>query len=102
MFLLSWYKFYCVLARSRYKFDWSQQTVKVQDFNLWHWRSVAVQIVSKPENYHGAGFKLRADARVWMQEPLQNCLEGRSKAKTVTNNLPILSVLYVGLVLKLS
>ncbi|MBN2235935.1 MAG: hypothetical protein JW729_00155, partial [Bacteroidales bacterium] len=31
-FLPSWYKFYCVLARSRYKFDRSQKTVMVQDF----------------------------------------------------------------------
>jgi len=91
-----------VLARSRYKFDRSREFIPGYKVGGGHWRSVAVQIVSKPENYHGAGFKLRADARVWMQEPLQNCLEGRSKAKTVTNNLPILSVLYVGLVLKLS
>ena len=56
-------------------------------------RSVAVQTVSKPQICHGAGFKLRADARVRVQEPLQICLEGRSKAKSVTNNLPILSVL---------
>jgi hypothetical protein len=36
---------------------------------------------------------LRADARVLVQQPLQICLEYRSKAKSVTNNLPILSVL---------
>ena len=41
----------------------------------------------------GAGFKLRADARVRVQRPLQICLGCRSKAKSVTNNLPILSVL---------
>ena len=51
----------------------------------------------------GTGFKLRADARfahrsgakvgVRVQELLQICLRCRSKAKTVTNNLPILSVL---------
>jgi hypothetical protein len=32
-----------------------------------HWRSVAIQIVSEAVIYHGAGFKLRADARVRMQ-----------------------------------
>jgi hypothetical protein len=36
---------------------------------------------------------LQADERIRVQEPLQICLESRSKAKTVTNNLPILSVL---------
>ena len=39
-----------------------------------HWRSVAVQFVSEPEICHGAGFKLRADARVRVQQPLQICL----------------------------
>ena len=29
-----------------------------------HWRSVAVQAVSKPENCHDAGFVLRAGERV--------------------------------------
>ena len=29
-----------------------------------HWRSVEVQAVLEPENYHGAGFILRAGARV--------------------------------------
>jgi hypothetical protein len=36
---------------------------------------------------------LQADERIRVQEPLQICLESSSKAKTVTNNLPILSVL---------
>ena len=46
-----------------------------------HWRSVAVQIISEPEICHGAGFQLRADARVRVQQPLQICLECRSKSK---------------------
>jgi len=71
---------------------------------------VAVQTVSEPEICHSAGFKLRADARfaqrsaaklgVRMQQPLQICLECRSKSKNhddlsrkAGNNLPILSVL---------
>ena len=71
-------------------------------FGSGHWRSVAVQTVSEPEICHGAGFQLRADAPltavasakagVRVQEPLQICLECRSKAKS-GNNLPILSVL---------
>jgi len=32
-----------------------------------YWRSVAVQAVSEPENCHGAGFILRAGARVRVQ-----------------------------------
>jgi len=47
----------------------------------WYLRSVAVGVVSEPEICHGAGFKLRTDARVRMQEPLQICLECRSKSK---------------------
>jgi hypothetical protein len=39
----------------------------VQDFCWEHWRSVAVQTVSEPEICQGAGFKLRADARVRVQ-----------------------------------
>ena len=42
--------------------------------------SVAVQIVSEPEIYHGAGFKLRADARVRVQRPLRICLGCRNKS----------------------
>ena len=63
---------------------------------------VAVQIISEPEVYHGAGFILWAGAGVRVQQPLQISLEGRStclpagrKAKSVTNNLPILSVLWL-------
>jgi hypothetical protein len=39
-----------------------------------------VQIVSEPEISQGAGFKLRADARVRVQQPLQICLGSRSPA----------------------
>lgn len=64
-FLLSWYKFNYVLARSRYKFDRSSKFIPSYKFGCGHWRSVGIQAVSK------AG----------------------AKAKSVTNNLPILSVL---------
>jgi hypothetical protein len=52
-----------------------------------HWRSVAVQAVSEPEICHGAGFKLRADARVRVQVTLQICFECRSKSKKCDKQL---------------
>jgi hypothetical protein len=51
-----------------------------------------VQCWSEPEIYHGAGFKLRADARIRVQEPLQVCLDAGA-AKFMTSNLPLLTVL---------
>ena len=53
------------------------------------------KVVSEPEICHGAEFKLRADERIRVQRPLQIYLGCRSKAKSMTNNLPILSVLVV-------
>jgi len=82
-FLPSWYKFYCVLERSRYKFDRSRELIPGYKFGCGHWRSVAVQTVSEPEIYHGAEFKLRADARVRVQQPLHIYLKCRSKSKNV-------------------
>ena len=58
-----------------------------------YWRSVAVQAVPEPENCHGAGFILRAGARVRVQVSAGFVLGAEVKAKTMTNNLPILSVL---------
>ena len=80
-FLPSWYKFYCVLAQSRYNFDQSHEFIPV--YKVWggHWRSVAVYTISNAVIYHGAVFKLRADARVRVQEPLRICLGCRSKSK---------------------
>jgi hypothetical protein len=59
--------------------------------------AIAVQGLSKPENYHGAGLKLGAAAGFPVQLALQIYLGCRSNAKTVTNNLPLLSVLWAGL-----
>jgi hypothetical protein len=106
VFLLSWYKLYCVLARSRYNFDRSCVPIAIgiipgYKFGSGHWRSVAVQTGSKPEICQGAGFKLLADERVRVQEPLQICLSVGAKAKTVTNNLHILSVLGKVLLIKI-
>jgi hypothetical protein len=63
-FLPSWNKFYYVMARSRYKFDRSRKFIPGYNFAGGQWRSVAVEFISEPEIYHGAGFKLRADASV--------------------------------------
>jgi hypothetical protein len=62
-FLPSGYKFYLALRVSRYKFDRSHEFIPGYKVGCGHWRSVAVQTVSKPEICQGAGFKLRADAR---------------------------------------
>jgi hypothetical protein len=51
-----WVQILLALRVSRYKFDRSRETITVQDFYWGHWRSVAVQAVSEPENCHGAGF----------------------------------------------
>jgi hypothetical protein len=69
----------CTGAVSRHKLSRSQKVVKVQDFNY-------VQMSALP-----AIASAKADVRV--PQSLQICLVCRSKAKTVTNNLPILSVL---------
>jgi len=50
-------------------------------------RSVAVQTVPEPEISQGAGFKLRADARIRVQEPLKICLECRAKSKKCDKQL---------------
>jgi hypothetical protein len=85
---------------SRYKFDRSHEFFPGYKVSGGHWRSVAVQIVSKLEICHGVGFILRADAGVRVQELLLICLRCRSKSKkcdnlsrAAGNNLPILSVL---------
>ena len=81
-FLPSWYKFYCVLARSRYKIvKWLGICLVGGNLINGHWCSVAVQAVLEAENCHGAGFLLRATARVRVQRSLQICLKCRSKSK---------------------
>jgi len=63
-FLPSGYKFYQALRVSRYKVDRSRESIPGYKVGGGHWRSVAIQVVSEPEICQGAGFKLRADARV--------------------------------------
>ena len=72
---------------SRYKFDRSCEFITGYKFGGGHWRSVAVQTISKPEICNGAGFKLRVDARVRVQEPLQIYLGSRSKSKKCDKQL---------------
>ena len=72
---------------SRYNFDRCREFIPGYKFGDGHWRSVAVQTISEPEICQGAGFKLRVDARVRVQRPLQNCLGGRSKSKKCDKQL---------------
>jgi len=53
VFLPSWYKLYCILARSRYNFDRSRELITGYKAGWKHWRSVAVQTISEPENCQG-------------------------------------------------
>jgi hypothetical protein len=72
---------------SRYKYDRSRESIPGYKVGGGHWRSVAVQTISKVVIYHGAGFQLRADARVRVQQPLQIYLEGRSNSKKCDKQL---------------
>jgi hypothetical protein len=94
VFLQSRYKFYYVLARSRYKVDRSREFIAEYKTGWEHWRSVGVQFVSEPDICQGL-LSLN-----WGQMSVSGCknhykfvLGAGAKAKTVTNNLPILSVL---------
>jgi hypothetical protein len=44
------------LRVSRYKFDRSREFIPGYKVGGGHWRRVAVQTITKPEIYHGAGF----------------------------------------------
>src|SRR4030043_642531 len=86
-FLPSRYKFCLALRVSRYKVDRSRKFIPGYKFWDGHWRSVGVQAVSEPEICQVEGFKLRADERVRVQEPLQICLECRIKSKKCDKQL---------------
>jgi hypothetical protein len=92
-FLPSGYKFYQALRVSRYKVDRSRESIPGYKVGGGHWRSVAIQVVSEPEICQGAGFKLRADRVSGCNSRNESVLRAGVKAKSVTNNLPILSVL---------
>lgn len=59
-----------------------------------YWCSVAVQAIPEPEDCHGTEFILRAGVRVRVQVSAGFFLGAGAKAKTVTNLLILLSVLY--------
>ena len=92
-FLPSGYKFNRTLRVSRYKFDRSRETVTVQDLYLVHWRSVAVQTISKPENCHGAGFNCEQMSVSGWKNYYKTVLGAGAKAKSVTSLLTLPSVL---------
>ena len=94
MFLQSRYKVYCMLARSRYKVDRSHEFIP--GYKVWgrHRRSVGVQIVSEPEICQGIlDFNYVQMSVSGCRNHYKFVLGAGAKAKTVTNNLPILSVL---------
>ena len=70
-----------VRAASRYKLYRSQKSIIGYKTVSEHWSSIAVQTISEPEIYHGAGVKLRAAARIRMQEPLEICLDAGARQK---------------------
>jgi hypothetical protein len=97
VFLQSRYKFYYELAGSRYKFDRSHEAIPGYKVGCGHWRSVGVQYVSEPEICQGLlslnWGQMRESGYIYHYKTV---LSAGAKAKTVTDNLPILSVLYLG------
>ena len=94
MFLQSRYKFYYMLARSRYKVDRSREFIP--SYKGWrrHWRSVGVQFVSETEICQGIlDFNCVQMSVSGCRNHYKFVFGAGAKAKTVTNNLPILSVL---------
>jgi hypothetical protein len=102
-FLPSWYKFYRALRVSRYKYDRSREFIPVYKVGGGHWRSlVPANVVSRESRYNLS----RSQKFIKVQEfncgqmSVSGCndhyefvLGAEAKAKSVTNNLPILSVL---------
>ena len=94
MFLQSRYKFYYMLARSRYKVDRSREFILGYKTGCEHLCSVGVQFVSEPENSQGIlDFNCVQMRESGCRNHYKFVLGAGAKAKTVTNNLPILSVL---------
>ena len=79
------------------KLSWCFRTVSVAK------SSVAVGLVSEPEICHGCRSFIAGSARIWVQLSFLICLGGTMLlAKTVTSNLPLLSVLGVRIILLIS
>jgi len=69
---------------SRYNFGRSREFIPGYKVGGGHWRSVAVQTISKPKISQGAVILLRAAARVRVQR-LVGVVLGAGSAKTMTN-----------------
>jgi hypothetical protein len=94
VFLQSRYNVYCMLARSRYKFDRSREFIPGYKTGWEYRRSVGVQFVSKQEICQGIlEFNCEQMRESGCRNHYKFVLCAEVKAKTVTNNLPILSVL---------
>ena len=78
---------------SRYKVDRSREFIPGYKFGGGQWRSVAVQTVSEPEICHGAVLNCVQMRVSGCKSHYKFVLSAGVKAKSVTNNLPILSVL---------
>ena len=92
-FLQSWYKFYCVLARSRYNFDGSREFIPGKKL------VESTGAVSRYKLSRSQKFITVQDLN-YVQMRVSGCMNhyksvlgAGAKAKSVTNNLPILSVL---------
>jgi len=81
VFLQSCSKLCGVRAVSRYKVYRSQKTITGYKTDGEHWSSIAVQTIKEPDIYQGAEIKLRAAARIRMQEPLEICLDAGARQK---------------------
>jgi hypothetical protein len=94
VFLQSRYKVGLTLRVSRYKVDRSHEFIPGYKVGCEQWRSVAVQFVSKPEICQGIlDFNCLQMSVSGYKKYYEFVLSAGTKAKTVTNNLPILSVL---------
>jgi len=87
-FLPSRYIFYWALRVSRYKFYRSREFITGYKFGYGHWRSVAVQCWSKPENCHGVLELYCAQMRLsGCKNRYKAVLGVGAKAKSVTSLL---------------
>ena len=79
---------------SRYKVDkWLGSRLGCRKLVNGHWCSVAVEFVSEQEICHGEEICLCAVRESGLRSHYRFILVAGVKAKTVTNNLPLLSVL---------
>ena len=93
-FLPSRYRILLALRVSRYKFDRSRELIIGYKVSCGHWCSVGMHFVSEQEICQGLLDYNCEQMRVsGCRNHYKFVLGAGAKAKTVTNNLPILSVL---------